>query len=247
MVDFGYLYRGLCGLSRAHRANSMAGHLGAAVVAGYFYGEDNAGLPPDVGTAIGGYLDRVVAGEEGLWFDSDRAGITVSEMFRDAATEDPDSSLIVGIPKALAGNIGEFHESGHNVIFAAIALRAFDDHPVYATPSLVGGVRRLIESFDSSGGGRGYFGEERGWMESDEVALDDSVPEYDTLEDMATVVVNELLRSAQERRQGFGGRGMSSTTRPPSSNSRLKGMATWRVRGSRRTASTCNCGRACRI
>lgn len=45
MINFQYLYRGLCGLARAHRANPLAGHLGAAVVAGYFFGEDQPDSP----------------------------------------------------------------------------------------------------------------------------------------------------------------------------------------------------------
>ena len=53
MVDFKYLYNGLCGLARAHTANAMAGHLGAAVVAGYFVGEELPELD-----------DRVYAGIE---------------------------------------------------------------------------------------------------------------------------------------------------------------------------------------
>ena len=52
MVDFGYLYKGLCGLARAHRANAMAGHLGAAVVAGYLLGEDYGDLPREVDRGI---------------------------------------------------------------------------------------------------------------------------------------------------------------------------------------------------
>ncbi len=31
MIDFAYLHKGLCGLARAHQANAMAGHPGAAV------------------------------------------------------------------------------------------------------------------------------------------------------------------------------------------------------------------------
>lgn len=205
MVDFGYLYRGLCGLSRAHRANGMAGHLGAAVVAGYFYGEDNAGLAPEVGQAVGGYLDRVVGGEEALWFDPGRVGITVSEMFADVDPGAPDASLTTEIATALVGNIGGFRQSGHNVIFASLALRALADHPTYATPAVVGGIRRLIEGFDARGSGRGYYGVARGWVEADDIPLDESVPEYDTLEGMAAVVVDELLRSAQDHRRGFGG------------------------------------------
>ena len=60
MVDFEYLHRGLCGLANAHRANAMAGHLGAAVVAGYFFGEDHPNLDPRVVTAVEQQLDRII-------------------------------------------------------------------------------------------------------------------------------------------------------------------------------------------
>ena len=52
MVNFQYLYKGLCGLARAHRAGPMAGHLGAAVVAGYFIGEEQPDLDHEVSAAI---------------------------------------------------------------------------------------------------------------------------------------------------------------------------------------------------
>ncbi len=204
MVDSAYLYRGLCGLSRAHRANSMAGHLGAAVVAGYFYGEDNSDLAPGVGEAIGRHLDRITGGAEEVWFDADAVGITVGEMFEEVTAEEADPDLTRGIATALTANIGELRQSGHNVIFASIALRALDDHPTYATPSLVGGICRLIDSFDGAGGGRGYYGEERGWLTAGDVPSDDAGPDYNTLEEMAATVVGELLAKAHERRRGFG-------------------------------------------
>ncbi|MDA8974648.1 hypothetical protein N9F68_03470 [Akkermansiaceae bacterium] len=39
MIDFQYLSKGLNALARAHHMKSMAGHLGATVIAGYFIGE----------------------------------------------------------------------------------------------------------------------------------------------------------------------------------------------------------------
>lgn len=39
MIEFEYLCKGICGLANAHKADTMAGHLGAAVVAGYLFGE----------------------------------------------------------------------------------------------------------------------------------------------------------------------------------------------------------------
>jgi len=40
MVGFEYFPKGLAALARAPQASTLAGHLGAAVVAGYFLGED---------------------------------------------------------------------------------------------------------------------------------------------------------------------------------------------------------------
>jgi hypothetical protein len=93
------------------------------------------------------------------------------------------------------------------VIFAAIALRALQDHPVYATPSVVEGVRKLIEGFDGEVPGRGYYGNERGWIVGHKVSLpaDDEFSPYESVQAMAEVVVDELTGSASVRRRGFGG------------------------------------------
>ena len=73
MVNFDYLYKGLCGLARAHRANVMAGHLGAAVIAGYFFGEEHADLDEKVHRAIEQDLDHIIGGEESLWYSAQKA------------------------------------------------------------------------------------------------------------------------------------------------------------------------------
>jgi len=71
MVDFEYLSKGLCALARAHRANTMAGHLGAAVVAGCFLGEDHPDLDQKVFAAIERDLDRIIGGEASFWYDAE--------------------------------------------------------------------------------------------------------------------------------------------------------------------------------
>ena len=63
MVAFDYLEKGLCALARAHRVNTMAGHLGAAVVAGYFVSEQHPDLDEKVCAGIEGELDRILRGE----------------------------------------------------------------------------------------------------------------------------------------------------------------------------------------
>ena len=62
MIEFRYLQTGLTGMAQAHRANTMAGHLGAAVVAGVFFCEDHPDLPPEVAR---GYVSRI--GRESPW------------------------------------------------------------------------------------------------------------------------------------------------------------------------------------
>ena len=60
MIDFKYLYQGACGLANAHKAGTMAGHLGAAVAAGYFFGEDQADLPKKVYQGVESFLSLLV-------------------------------------------------------------------------------------------------------------------------------------------------------------------------------------------
>jgi len=72
---------------------------------------------------------------------------------------------------------------------------------------MISGIQKLIESFNSVGPGRGYFGKQRGWINGDKVPLrvDEGFPLYTSEQVMATAVIDELIRSASIRRQGFGG------------------------------------------
>ena len=74
MIDFIYLQKGVYGLANAHRANAMAGHLGAALAAGYLLGEDQHDLDAAVYDGIRGELDRILRGDEAIWFNAQTAG-----------------------------------------------------------------------------------------------------------------------------------------------------------------------------
>lgn len=207
MVRFEYLYKGLCGLARAHQAGGLAGHLGAAVIAGYFFGEAHPGLDPRVYAGVEEQLDRIISGEESIWYDQGKAGITVPELFEPFPEEQPRKEEIATIATALSGNIGKLRQSGHNVIFASIAIRALGEQPDYATPSIVAGIRKTIEGFDSAGPGRGYWGQEKGWIIGDKVPFtaDSVFPMYDSLQTMANVVIDVLIHRGAEHRRGYGG------------------------------------------
>lgn len=207
MVDFEYLYRGICGLAHAHPAGTMAGHLGAAVAAGYFIGEVQSELPDEIYRGIEGELDRVMKGEEAIWFNAKKAGITPEEMFQPFPEQPAATQQIPTIAAALQKNIGQMRQSGHNVIFASIAIRALHDHPDYATPQIVQGIDKLINGFNNASPGRGYYGKEKGWLTGNQVELkpDAAFPAYSGISQMVTVTINEMIATSSIKKQGFGG------------------------------------------
>lgn len=209
MINFDYLSKGLNAMARAHQMGSMAGHLGAAVVAGYLVGEQRPDLDPEVCRGIEGDLDRIMRGDSVFGARmSKKAKIADPELFEPFSREKSDESLVDGIAEALAKNIAEPRESGHNVIFASIAIRALKEHPDFATPSITDGIRKLIALFDRSHPGSGYYGKEKGRIYGNKVVLpdDDATPEYADLEGMADAVLDEIIgQDPQIHRQGYGG------------------------------------------
>ncbi|MFV0445593.1 MAG: hypothetical protein ACK5Q5_18585 [Planctomycetaceae bacterium] len=208
MVGFNYLSAGMAALARAHRAGTMAGHLGAAVVAGYFFGEDQSELPEPVYRGIERELDRIRQGEEKIWFNARQAGVTPAELFEPLPIEDSTPQRAGEVVAALAANCAQTRQSGHNVIFAAIGLRALQDHPAFATPIVIDGLIRMTQGFNTTHAGRGYYGKPSGWKNGNEVHLpseDESFPPYAGIPHMVTATVNELIGTASARKQGFGG------------------------------------------
>ncbi len=206
MIEFDYLQKGLYALARAHRVSNMSGHLGAAVVAGYFIGEQHPDLDKRVYKGIEAELDRIILGES-VFSPGKDAVISASEMFEPFAKEQPKASLIGDIAEALAGNIDHTRQSGHNVIFATIAIRALKDHPELALPAVVDGIRKLIAGFDGASPGSGYYGKEKGRIDGNKITLqdDESFPSYANLNEMGKAVLDELIFRPGQRREGFGG------------------------------------------
>ncbi|MCO6437250.1 MAG: hypothetical protein J5J06_09205 [Phycisphaerae bacterium] len=206
MIDFDYLPKGLNAMARAHRVSTMSGHLGAAVVAGYFIGEQHPDLDESVCDGIEAELERIIRGES-VFSPKKDAALNAPAMFEPFAREEPKADLIDGIADALAHNINRARESGHNVIFAAIAIRALKDHPDLATPSITDGIRKLIAGFDNASPGSGYYGKEKGRLNGSRIPLpdDDGIPPITELEMMARIVADDLIEHAAQRREGFGG------------------------------------------
>tara|TARA_R110002096_G_scaffold203718_15_gene389101 strand:- start:4532 stop:6211 length:1680 start_codon:yes stop_codon:yes gene_type:complete len=155
-----------------------------------------------------GDLERVMRGESVFGRKMARkATITDPELFADFPRETPNENLIDGIAEALEKNIGKPRQSGHNVIFASIAIRALKEHPELATPSVVVGIRKLIHQFDGAHPGSGYYGKERGRITGNKIQLPEetSVPPYKTLAAMGDAVIAEILaQDPNVHRQGYG-------------------------------------------
>ncbi len=119
-----------------------------------------------------------------------------SELFEDFPKEKPKESLIDGIADALEKNIGTPRESGHNVIFASIAIHALKELPDLATPSIIDGIRKLVRLFDNSHPGSGYYGKAMGRITGNKVILpeiDDGVPPYENVKGMIEAVLDEIV------------------------------------------------------
>jgi len=202
-----YLYRGLCGLARAHRAGGMAGHVGASLIAGQFFCQEHPELDPRVHAAVRAELDRIAAGEETVWFNQKKVGMTVSELVAPLPVRDLQKDAAATLAEALRRNIGKLRQSGHNVIFAALAVKALQAHPDHAAAGIVDGIRKLVACFDNAGPGRGYYGEERGWLIGADVPepTGDVPPPYGSARDMAAAVLDAVGLHAGENRRGFGG------------------------------------------
>jgi hypothetical protein len=208
MIDFAYLSKGLNALARAHHMNSMAGHLGAAVIAGYFVGEQRPDLDPDVYKGIEEDLDRVMRGESVFGKQmSKNSKLADPELFEPFPKQKPNESLIDNIAEVLDQSIDKPRQSGHNVIFASLALRALKEHPDFATPVVVDGIVKLLTLFNNAHPGSGYYGKEKGRITGDKASLpdEDETPAYDDIEGMAIAVLDEVInQNAEIHRSGYG-------------------------------------------
>ncbi len=208
MIQYKYLELGITEMARTHRASLFAGHLGAALVTGYAFSEELPTLPDGVFRGIEGELDRIVRGEESIWYNVKQTGIPIAELFAEFPKSDRAGLDTAPIAKALQSNIDQLHQSGHNVIFAGLAIRAFKDHPELATPERVEGVVKLIRGFSGSIMGKAYLGKEHGgWINGDQIVLVKArdIPRYADVPMMAQRVVDEVISSASIRRRGLGG------------------------------------------
>lgn len=178
MLDERYLIRGIDALCRAHETDYFVdGHKGAAIISAWFLCCENE-VEEGVPEIVADMLDE-------HWVHT-----PLCVPFPD---EQADEGLLNSVATALDENIGPLRQAGHNVIFPALALKAFAQGPETVTPSRVAGICRLIERFDTA----------------DNIALEegDDLPPLDDPNTMADAVLSEMVRAAR----AFVGRGQGWT------------------------------------
>ncbi|MEO9591979.1 hypothetical protein [Rhodopirellula bahusiensis] len=147
-LERSYLEAGLNALARAHHMSSMAGHLGASMIAGYYIARQRPDLDPAIEAGIQDDLRRVRGGESVFGQRMSRASkLTDAELFEPVAKQKADAKLIDGIAEGLQKSIDKPRQSAHNVIFASLAIRVLQDHPEYAAPSVVDGIMKLMKLY----------------------------------------------------------------------------------------------------
>lgn len=196
-----YLKRGLLALSRAHRANTMSGHFGAALVATELLLIDHPELPSGVVDALHGELDRLMSGEES-WFNPDSAEVTVPGMFEDAPVEG-EPVPVAGLAAVLGESMDQLRQSGHNVIFGALTLRGLHQRPELATAELVDGIQQLFQMFCTTGPGRTYLSAEK-WVDPRQVPLEDDPEPYTDEADLVRRTLDLVREHATDTRRTLG-------------------------------------------
>ena len=163
-----YLERGLVALSDAHHRGWLRGHYGAAVLSSYYFAREN-GLDERTARALESNIEAFIERSPGEFPAPDPGRGTA------------DAARIV---ERLDGQIADLRVGGHDVIFAALALRALRDLPAFATPSVVDGICRLLELVVS----RNAPVQETPYNRAH------PLPEFAGSKDIATITLRETLR-----------------------------------------------------
>jgi hypothetical protein len=128
------LVRGLDGMSRvadAGRDVFVDGHVAAAVLCSVFFGREQE-FDADTWRALQALVE---------------ARLLAVPIFAPCREEPADEKLVDGLVEELDVGIGSLRRSGHDIIFAALSLKALREVPAAATPARIRGLRAMVRSF----------------------------------------------------------------------------------------------------
>jgi hypothetical protein len=128
------IVKGLDGRSRVADEGSdpfAGGHGAAAVISSAFFCREN----------------KLDAATQEAILSLIEARLLISSIYASRPEEPADPALADGLVKDLDDGIDSLRSSGHNIIFAAVSLKALREVPEAATPARVKGLRSMVRSF----------------------------------------------------------------------------------------------------
>jgi hypothetical protein len=197
-----YLEKGITALARAGYQNPMAGHIGAAVLAAYFFSHENK-LDEGAISFLQGVVDDSMEKDRQGWLAGAKDPTAITEIFSPYPQEQSNPDLVQDIITALDKKIDHLRQSGHCTIFASLALKALKHKADMVTPSITDGICQLIDSFNDSPG-QGYYGQEQGWLKGVPVEPDKYLVPYQGSSDLVHAAFGEMARHDKIKRTGYG-------------------------------------------
>jgi len=152
-MNIGFLREGLTIMAecRERTGDIWHAHYGAAAIAGYFFAKDNpvdGETKEEIGRQIGKMLEAHRFRSESS--EGKEAGAS-GGMF---GPEEAESLLL----EALGPTMDDLHWVGHNVIYAALSLKAIRESAGRATERDVLGIAGLLKAFAGTIPGRSWIG-----------------------------------------------------------------------------------------
>jgi hypothetical protein len=146
------ILQGLDGMSRAADPGSptfVNGHLAAAVISAAFFCRDEK-LDDDTRKELLSLVE---------------ARMLKKPLFEPRKDEKADPELVAGLVQDLDAGIDTLRRYGHNIIFAALSLKALKAEPDAVTPARVKGLREMVRSFGKGKGPGGRPKEKDGFTD----------------------------------------------------------------------------------
>ena len=185
MLELRYLSIGIASVAGAATTNAnTGGHFGCAVIAAYFLAKEFR-LDAATVTALRMAMDTMIAGNPTFFPTS------------------PESPPVVDgeqrIVAALEASIDRFTTIGHNVIFAALALKALRERGSAISEHEATGIAAVIRKMNEEGPPQEIFG-----MPVSTETTPDMVP-YADERDLATTTIMEAMKLERVYPGGFQG------------------------------------------
>jgi hypothetical protein len=125
-----YVELGVAGMARAGKTSWFYGHVGAALLAGYFMNQEHE-LPEHV--------------KEGIERTCESFRRQHPEWFAPPEPEEADPVLLKRVIKGLENNVKQLRTSGHGLALGVLALKALRQRPDLITPQIVDGLAAMLE------------------------------------------------------------------------------------------------------